>query len=68
MLTFRSKLGLGPNCSDKKVFQNLKYVEGFFMAEAKTEAYRMKRSTDYGRMMAISQSLYGQYHIWDIFG
>jgi hypothetical protein len=38
------------------------------MAEAKTEAYRMKRSTDYGRMMAISQILYGQYHICDIFG
>jgi hypothetical protein len=29
------------------------------MAEAKTEAYRMKRSTDYGRMMAISQIIFG---------
>ena len=24
--------------------------------------------TDYGHMMAISQILYVQYHIWDIFG
>ena len=39
MLTFRSKLSLGLNCSDKKVFENLKYVEGFFIAEAKTESY-----------------------------
>ena len=23
-------------------------------------------ATDYGRMMAISQLLYDQYHIWDI--
>jgi hypothetical protein len=24
--------------------------------------------TNYGRVMAISHILYGQYHIWDIFG
>ena len=39
MLTFRSKVSLGLNCNDKKVFENLKYVEGFFIAEAKTESY-----------------------------
>ena len=25
-------------------------------------------TTDYGRMMAISQILFDQYHTWDIFG
>ena len=39
MLPFRSKLGLGLNYSDKKSSKNLKYVEAFFMAQAKTEAY-----------------------------
>ena len=28
----------------------------------------MEMSTDNGRMMVISQILFGQYHRWDIFG
>ena len=28
----------------------------------------LPRHTDYGLMMATSQILSGQYHIWDIFG
>ena len=39
-----------------------------FIAFSKLVFHLAGKSTDYGRLMATSQILYGQYHVRDMFG
>ena len=71
---------LSPFCFDKKCFrgdppnvENLDlhlahHCESTPMMRPRQDAESRPAATDNGRVKAISQILYGQYHIWDLQG
>ena len=70
---------LSPFCFDKKCFrgdppnvENLDlhlahHCESTPMMRPRQDAESWPAATDNGRVKAISQILYGQYHIWDLY-